>query len=156
MRSFIVLLITLGVLLNFVHADDSNSLSSDAKRAKFRGLNRKRALIGDILSFQGGDLISLFSNRYELGTSYGQLNNNDYVINSHNTQNPSTEPDFPFDGFFDDNDFLDDPDFPGDDDDFLGGDNSLGGDDFPGDNDFFGGDDFSDDPEDSDFLDETT
>lgn len=110
MRSVMILFITLGVLLSLTQAKPL----PDVRPAKFNQLNKKRALLGDILNFQGGDLISLFGSRYDLGSSYGQRNNNDYMINSHNNEMPSTDPDFPFDGFFDDKDFLDDPELPGD------------------------------------------
>lgn len=171
MRSLMTLFITLGVLLSFTHAKESFNV----KRAKFNSLNAKRALIGDILNFQGGDLISLFGSRYDLGSSYGQRNNNDYVINSHNNESPSKDPDFPFDGFFDDQDFLDDPNLPGDDGEVIGTDSDFLDDpDFSGEGEFVGGqgfrelnnededenDEFEEDEddncEDSDLFDETT
>ncbi|GAA5797958.1 hypothetical protein HPULCUR_003356 [Helicostylum pulchrum] len=61
--------------------------SKDTKTARFRGLKRKRSLLGNILDLHGGDLISLFGSRFELGTVYGQTNNNDLQFNSNNGNN---------------------------------------------------------------------
>ncbi|KAG2231858.1 hypothetical protein INT48_005641 [Thamnidium elegans] len=67
--------------------DLKNSKDQDTKLTRFRGLKRKRGLLSHILDSHGGDLVSLFGSRFELGTVYGQTNNNDLQFNSNNGNN---------------------------------------------------------------------
>lgn len=85
MRTSIVLLML--ALTLFASIAQASKNSKDIKPTRFRGLKRKRALLSNILDLHGGDLISLFGSRYELGTVYGQTNNNDLQFNSNNGNN---------------------------------------------------------------------